>query len=323
MKRENNLYAKIIDMNNLRLAQKKARKGKGYQYGVRLFDRNPEKNLQQIHDQLKNKTYKTSPYKTFSIFEPKERLISSLPYIDRIVQHGAMNFLEKIFVNMFTADCYSCVKGRGIGGFYRNFRKALTDINATTYCLEIDITKFYPSIDHRIIKQQLRRKFKDQELLWLLDGIIDSAPGVPIGNYLSQYFANFYLTGFDHWIKEVLKVKYYFRYCDDIRILCETKEELHRVCIAIQEYLQEKLKLTIKPNYRVLPVLLGIDVIGYKFYRYYTLLRKSIKKNFARAMRRKCRSPMVISGYWGWAKWADTKHLFKKLTAWQQIQQAA
>lgn len=322
MKRENNLYGKIIEMDNLRLAERKARKGKGHQYGIRLFQRNPEKNLLEIQEKLINKTYKTSAYKVFPIYEPKERMISSLPYIDRIVQHGAMNFLERIFVNMFTADCYSCVKGKGIGGFRRNFRKALKDATGTTYCLEIDITKFYPSIDHRILKQQLRRKFKDNDLLWLLDGIIDSAPGVPIGNYLSQYFANFYLTGFDHWLKEVLKVKYYFRYCDDIRILCETKEELHRIRRAVQEYLGEKLKLTIKPNYRVFPVRLGIDVIGYVFYRFYTLLRKSIKKNFARAMRRKCRSPMVLSGYYGWAKWADTKHLIKKLTG-QEWKQAA
>jgi RNA-directed DNA polymerase len=83
----------------------------------------------------------------------------------------------------------------------------------------LDIKKFYPNIDHQILKQLLRRKFKDEDLLWLLDEIIDSAPGLPIGNYLSQYFANFYLTYFDHWIKEVKGVEYYFRYADDLVIL--------------------------------------------------------------------------------------------------------
>jgi len=314
MKRHNNIFDKIIKIDNILLAQKKARKGKEHQYGIQLFDRGSAANWFSVYFQLKNKTYKTSAYKNFKIYEPKERLISCLPYIDRIVHHMIMNVLEAIFVAMFTADTYSCIKGKGIVSFWRNFRKALRDIPGTKYCLEIDIVKFYPSIDHRILKKQLRRKFKDPDLLWLLDGIIDSAPGVPIGNYLSQYFANFYLTGFDHWIKEELGVKYYFRYSDDIRILCETKEDLHRFRIAIEQYLQQKLKLTIKPNYRVFPVELGVDVVGFKFFRYHTLLRKSIKQGFARAMSRKRRDNLSISGYWAWAKWADTKHLIKKLT---------
>lgn len=321
MKRINNLYAKIISMDNLVLAEKNARKGKGHQYGVQVFDRNPGANLLSIHEKLKNKTYTTSAYKTFRIFEPKERIISCLPYIDRIVHHAIMNELEKPFVDSFTADTYSCIKGRGIGGFRKNFRKALLNVPGTKYCLQIDIKKFYPSIDHRILKQQLRRKFKDEDLLWLLDGIIDSAPGVPIGNYLSQYFANFYLNGFDHWIKEVMGVKHYFRYCDDIRILCSTKEELHRLLGAIRNYFADKLKLELKPNYRIFPTILGIDVVGSVFFHYHTLLRKSIKQSFARAMTRKYISIQRIAAYWSWAKHANTKHLIKKL--WEKRKQAA
>jgi len=324
MKRHNNLYAKIIDLPNLELAEKRARKGKGNQYGVRLFDRDPKATLENLHDQLKNKTYKTSPYKTFTIFEPKERQISSLPYIDRIVQHAAMIHLEQIFVSSFTADTYSSIKGRGIGGFRRNFRKALRDIPGTKYCLKIDIKKFYPSITHRILKQQLRRKFKDNDLLELLDGIIDSAPGVPIGNYLSQYFANFYLNGFDHWLKETLGVKYYFRYCDDMRILSDSKEVLHDILTKIKEYLSSKLLLEVKSNYQVFPVEnTGVDVIGFVFHHYHTRLRKSIKQSFARTMANKHRNPLSIAAYWGWAKHADTKHLIKKLTAWKLQKQAA
>lgn len=320
MKRKNNFYTDIISMENLRLAEKKARKGKGHQYGVKLFDHHPEANLLSLHERLKNKTYKTSPYKTFTIYEPKERLISCLPYTDRIVHHAVMNLLEKVFIDMFTADTYSCIKGRGIGGFFRNFRKALQDVPGTQYCLQIDIKKFYPSITHRILKHQLRRKFKDQDLLWLLEGIIDSAPGVPIGNYLSQFFANFYLTGFDHWIKEVLGVKYYFRYSDDIRIMCATKEELHELLAKIKEYFKEILNLEVKSNYQIFSVdIRGVDVVGYRFFRYHTLLRKSIKQSFARAMARKHINLLSVAGHWGWAKHADTKHLIKKLTACNQI----
>lgn len=320
MKRLNNLYAKITSMDNLVLAEKKARKGKSHQYGVQVFDRDPAAALSAINEQLVNKSYSTSAYKTFTIYEPKERLISCLPYTDRIVHHAVMNELEKPFVDSFTADTYSCIKGRGIGGFRRNFMKALLDEPGTKYCLQIDIRKFYPSIDHGILKQQLSRKFKDQDLLWLLGGIIDSAPGIPIGNYLSQYFANFYLNGFDHWIKETMGVKYYFRYCDDIRILCSNKEELHQLLAAIKIYFQERLQLQVKPNHRIFPTALGVDVVGYVFFPHHTLLRKSIKQNFARAMATNY-SMATVAAYWSWAKHADTKHLMKKL--WQKPQLAA
>src|SRR5690606_15310200 len=146
----------------------------------------------------------------FKVFEPKERLVYRLPYFpDRITHHAIMNVLEPIFVANLTTDTYSCIKGRGIHACANAVKKALKDVPSTKYCLKLDITKFYPSVDHEILKALLRRKFKDQDLLELLDEIIDSAPGLPIGNYLSQYLANFYLSYFDHWIKEKKRVKYY------------------------------------------------------------------------------------------------------------------
>ena len=136
-----------------------------------------------------------------------------------------MNILEPIWINIFTKDTYSCIKNRGIHKLVNNLKKVLkSDPEGTKYCLKLDIKKFYPSINHDILKEIIRYKIKDEELLQVLDEIIDSAEGVPIGNYLSQFFANLYLAYFDHWIKEVLKVKYYFRYCDDITILGSNKE---------------------------------------------------------------------------------------------------
>jgi len=131
----------------------------------------------------------------------------------------------------------------------------------------------------------LRRKFKDKDLLWLLDEIIDSADGVPIGNFLSQFFSNYYLTFFDHWIKEQKSIKHYFRYADDIVILSNNKEYLHELLSEIREYFTVNLKLTIKSNYQVFPVASrGIDFVGYVHFHTHTLLRKSIKKRFARAL---------------------------------------
>lgn len=296
------------------LADIKARKGKAKQYGVILHDRTRGCNIIQLHNELKEKRYRNSEYSTFTIFEPKERLIFRLPYYpDRIVHWAVMLHLENMFVDCFTADTYSCIKGKGIHAATFGLQKALKDVAGTTYCLKLDIKKFYPTVDHAVLKSLLRRKIKDQDLLWLLDLIIDSADGLPIGNYLSQYFANFYLTYFDHWIKETKAVRYYFRYADDIVILAPTKEELHLLLSEIKEYLQANLKLTVKENYQVFPVQArGIDFVGYRSYHTHTILRKKIKQSFARMLVKR-KNPASIASYMGWAKHCKSKNLIQKL----------
>lgn len=314
MKRIGNLYQQICSIENLTLAAQKAGKGKSMQYGVKLFNRNPEANIMAIRKMLINKTYCTSEYDVFKIFETKEREIYRLPFFpDRIVHHAIMNVLEEIFVSVFTADTYSCIKKRGIHAAANAVAKSLKDVPGTKYCLKLDVKKFYPNIDHCILKQLIRKKIKDQDLLWLLDEIIDSAPGLPIGNYLSQYFANFYLTYFDHYIKEVLRVKYYSRYADDIVILSDNKIHLHQLLTEIKRYFSEQLKLTVKQNYQVFPVASrGIDFVGYRFYHEKILLRKSIKKNFARMLARH-KNNSSIASYMGWASHCNSRHLIKKL----------
>lgn len=285
---------------------------------MRIHDRNRDANIQALHEALVNKTFKTSRYHTFLIYEPKEREIYQLPYYpDRIVHHAIMNILEPIWMSVFTADTYSCIVGRGIHAIVRKLKVVLKDKDNTQYCLKLDIKKFYPSIDHDILKSIIRRKIKDNDLLTLLDSIIDSANGVPIGNYLSQYFANLYLAYFDHWIKETMKVKYYYRYADDIVILNSSKDELHGLFNDIQQYLNKNLKLKIKSNYQIFPVdVRGIDFVGYRFYHTHILLRKSIKKSFARAVKRAGKySKQVQSSYYGWAKHCNSKNLLKKLAA--------
>jgi len=321
MKRINNLYKQICSIENLELADDIARTGKSRQFGIIVHDRNREANIIKIREMLFNKTYKTSAYTVFKIYEPKERTISRLPYSpDRIVHHAVMNILEPIFVATFTADTYSCIKGKGIHSATRALRKALKNVEETTYCLKLDIRKFYPSVDHDILKNLLRRKIKDQDLLWLLDEVIDSAEGLPIGNYLSQYFANFYLTYFDHWLKEEIGVKYYFRYADDIVILSNDKQYLHNLLLKIRDYLRTRLKLDVKGNYQVFPVAArGIDFVGYPAYHTHVLLRKSIKKAFARAVANK-KGMATIAAYKGWAKHANCKHLIKKLLPNEEVQ---
>lgn len=261
--------------------------------------------------------YKTSQYKTFIIHKPKEREIFKLPYWpDRITHHAIMNVLEPIWKTVFISHTYSCIKGRGI-------KRAVDDIkhdlkkypNQTKYCLKLDIRKFYPSIDHDILKEIIRKKIKDTQLLKILDEIIDSSPGVPIGNYLSQYFANLYLTYFDHWVKEVCKVKFYYRYADDIVVLSDSKEFLHNCLIAFKFYLKYNLKLQIKPNYQVFPVdARGIDFLGYVFRHTHIRLRKSIKKRMFRA-----KKVQGVISYQGWLKPCNSTHLMWKLANKHQI----
>jgi retron-type reverse transcriptase len=325
MKRTGNLYDQICSLENLQLADEKARKGKLRSHGVIKHDRNREKNLIRLHELLKNGTFKTSAYDIFTIYEPKEREIYRLPYFpDRIVHHAVMNVLEPLWVSIFTADTYSCIKERGIHSAAQKVKKVLRENpKETKYCLKIDIRKFYPSIDHDILKQIIRRKIKDNRLLLLLDEIIDSADGVPIGNYLSQYFANLYLAYFDHWMKENKGIKYYFRYADDIVILHSDKKYLHQLFREMQAYLADNLKLQIKSNWQIFPVAArGIDFVGYVFYHTHTQLRKTIKQRLCRRLARINKYKTLteekfkqnICPWWGWAKYCDSRNLINKLS---------
>lgn len=329
MKRIGNLYEKIISLDNLRRADEKARRRKLRSYGVKVHDKNRDANILALHETLKNRTFTNSEYSTFTLHEPKERIISRLPYYpDRILHHAIMNILEPIWVSIFTKDTYSCIKGRGIHGAMRNVKRAIKDRENARYCLKLDIKKFYPSIDHDVLKSIIRRKIKCNSTLALLDTIIDSSDGVPIGNYLSQYFANLYLAYFDHWVKEEAGVKYYFRYADDMVFLARTKKELHALLSDIKEYFVG-LKLTLKGNEQVFPIAenradrhgRGLDFVGFVFYYYQTLMRKSIKQNFCRMAARLNKKRNItameykqkLCSWYGWAKVSDSKHLLKSI----------
>ena len=315
MRRLNNLYEQIISLENLRLADENARRGKRYSTGVKIHDLNRDNNIFNLHKMLVDETFTTSAYSVFTIYSPKQRTIYRLPYYpDRILHHALLNILEPIWLSVFTADTYSCIKGRGIMGTARAVRKALADVEGTTYCLKFDIRKFYETINHDVLKQIIAKKIKDRQVIRLINNIIDSSDGVPIGNYTSQYFANLYLAYFDHWLKEEKKVKYYFRYADDFVLLSHSKEELHHLFNEITAYIENKLKLEIKKNHQVFPVQArGIDFVGYRFWHTHTLLRKSIKKRFARSVARRGNNLQTQAAYWGWAKHCNSRNLLKKL----------
>ena len=321
MKRIGNIFERVCAPENLYLAYTKARKGKTKRYGVLLFEKNLDSNLRRLWEELMAGTYTTSEYEVFTITDPKERIVYRLPFRDRVVHHAIMNVLEPVWTSIFISNTYACIKGRGIHGTMRHLRRDLKDVSGTQYCLKLDIRKFYPSIDHAILKQIIRRKIKDVCLLQLLDGIIDSAPGVPIGNYLSQFFANLYLSYFDHWMKGQKRIRYYYRYADDVVVLTSDKASLHSLLDEVRQYLSEHLRLEVKGNHQVFPVAArGIDFVGYKFFHTHILLRKGIKKHLCRkaAALSKCDISQKEYGrqlapLLGWAKHCDSKHLLKKV----------
>lgn len=278
-------------MDNLILAHHNAKKGKGWYKEVKMVDEDPEHYLKKLQNMLINKTYQTSEYQTFIKHDSgKDREIFKLPYFpDRICQWAIMQIIEPYLLKHFTKDTYSAIPGRGIHQCLNRLSDAMNkDVPECQYCLKLDGKKFYPSINHTILKGKYRKLFKDPDLLWLIDEIIDSTPGdtgIPIGNYISQYSGNFYLSDFDHWIKEVKGVKYYFRYMDDIVIFGSSKEKLHKLKLEIEEYFKTELKLKIKENWQVFPTYKrGVDFVGYRTFMNYKLLRKSTCKQFKRKM---------------------------------------
>ena len=319
MRRYGNLYNKIYDLENIKLAHKKAKKGKSHYNEVRRIEENPDKYFRQIRNMLRYKTFRNSKYTIFKKMDKgKEREIFKLPYFpDRIIHHCIMNILEPIWMKIFIKDTYSSLKGRGIHKGIKRIKRALKDKEGTKYCLKLDIKKFYPSINHNILKYIIRKKIKDADLLWLLDEIIDSADGIPIGNYLSQYFGNLYLSYFDHWMKEYHKCKYYFRYCDDIIILDSNKKNLRELFKSLRYYLLSKILLIIKGSWQYFPIVnRGIDFLGYRFFYKYTLLRKCTSIRFKKKMKNICYYNInilsMIMSYFGWLKFANCYNLWKK-----------
>lgn len=322
MKRYGNLYAQICDINNLRLAAQNAASGKRRRSEVTAFFARLEENLEQLHRELTEKRYKTSPYDVFIKYEGKRREIYKLPFRDRVVHWAIMQVLEPIWTPQFTADTHACIKGRGMHSLLRKLREDLrNDPEGTAYCLKLDVRKFYPSIDHDKMKAVVRRKIKDPEVLWLLDGIIDSAPGVPIGNYISQYFANLYLSELDHLLKEVAGVRYYYRYADDMVLLAGDKPTLHGWLVLINDWLNVERHVDLKSNYQVFPVeSRGIDFVGYVTFHTHCLARKKNKQGLCRelAKLRKAGVPeaeimLLTASRAGFMLHCDSKHLFKVL----------
>lgn len=314
-KKLKNVYPLIYSNENLTLSQYTAQKGKGSRREIDNFNNNILENLDNLYDMLKNETYEPGEYRVKVIKDPKERTIMIAPfYPDRIIHHCIINVLGVFWQHLFIENTYACIKGRGTHKCMIDVHKALiSDKRGTKYCLKIDIRKFYDNVDHSALKRILRYRIADQSLLRLLDKIIDSngkEKGLPIGNFTSQYLANIYLCYFDHWMKEYMGVKYYYRYMDDIVVLDSSKERLHYILDMMGLYLATELKVEIKANWQIFPVDdRCIDYVGFKQNRYGIMLRKSILKRFYTKYE-KIRKHSNIKNI------EDMKHLFPSEYGW-------
>lgn len=281
----NNIYNKIYSFDNLHLAYLKARKNKRYKKEILRFSANLEENLIQLQNELMWQTYTPGKYHEFFVHDPKTRLILALPFRDRVIHHALCNVIEPIFEKTFIADSFACRKNKGtIAGVKRNEMFLLSQASrpGKVYCLKMDIRKFFYSIDHSILKKQIRRKIRDGRALKLIDVIINSTgnPGIPVGNLTSQLFANIYLNTVDHYVKEELRAKHYVRYMDDMIVLHGSKEQLWQWLGQTREFLKLQ-HLELNEKTAVFEADKGIDFLGYRQFMTYRILRKRVmQKNF-------------------------------------------
>lgn len=265
MKRIGNLYPDICTFQNLYQSAKQAQRGKRYKPNVLVFNYCLETELLQLLRELQDKSYCPGEYRTFHLTSPKSRLISAAPYRDRIVHHALCNVIVPIFDRTFIHRSYANRKGFGT---HKALRQFIQYSRCYKYILQCDIKKYFPSIDHLILKELIYRKIKCKDTLWLIDLIINNSnqqdpsieyfagdnlltpivrrKGLPIGNLTSQFFSNIYLNGLDHFILETLKIPYYLRYVDDFALFSNAKSLLQDARVNIEQYL-EQVRLKIHP----------------------------------------------------------------------------
>jgi len=244
------LFEDIYSMENLYHAWHKASRGKSAKPSILEFYRNLDQNLSSLAEELRTGSYRPGPYNRFLIKDPKERIIAASPVRDRVVQHALMNYYDPVFDRHLIHDTYACRIGKGT---HKAVLRAFHFAKGSRYFLKMDVRKYFDSVDHAALKTLLAGIVKDAAALRLFYLIIDSGDtfpdkGLPIGNLTSQYFANYYLSAFDHHFKERLHARRYIRYMDDILIFSDSANAIRDFYAAAVSYARDKLKLTLKPR---------------------------------------------------------------------------
>lgn len=320
MKRHGNLWNKITCPENLHLAYRRARQGKGWQRHVKWFERGVNGNLLRLQKLLCTHSFNTAQYKKKTIYEPKQRDIYVLPfYPDRIVQHALLQVIAPLWDATFIEQSYACRQGRGM---HQASQQTMQHVRRYKYFFKADISKFYPSINHDILMDIIKRKIKCKRTLALIENIVRSFKGntnVPIGNYTSQWFGNLYMNELDQKVRHEQKFNAYVRYCDDFVIFHDRKRALHQLKDWVKDFLHTRLALKFS-RWSIAPVAHGVDFVGYRHFKEKVLLRKSTARRAQKRMakllqklktckitREQFRSSIASTE--GWLKWANTYNL--------------
>ncbi len=285
MKRVGFLIEKIAERDNLLLAFYKAKRGKQYKKEVILFGNDLESNINKLQNEIINANVSVGKYHSFTITDPKKRNIYAASFDERVLHHAIMNVCHQYFERNFIYDTYATRIDKGV---YKALDKAIVASKKYKYVAKLDFKKYFDTIEHGILKEKLSKIFKDVKLLKIFSQIIDTyyvkeGEGIPIGNLTSQYFANYYLSSLDHYVKEELKIPIYIRYMDDMLLFENDKCKLKRSVNLIKKYSVEKLKLSLKT-----PIIKNtedmVSFLGYKIGRNIVLLNSRSRNRFRKKM---------------------------------------
>lgn len=311
-------YNDIISLENLLKAWKRFLGGKRSKVDVLEFEQNLMSNLIDLHNDLKNQTYIHGPYTQFIVTDPKKRLISKALVRDRVVHHLLYQELHSYFDDRFIHDSYSCRINKGTHKarqrFARYARKVSNNHTRTCWVLQCDISRFFDSIDHKVLIGILARQIQDRDLLNLLVGIIKSfetrpGRGLPLGNLTSQLLVNIYMNEFDQFMKHNLKTRYYIRYADDFVVLHQDKKFLEDTLKEMEIFLLEKLQLKLHPRkVSIGTYASGIDFLGWIHFLQHSVLRTKTKQRMFKKLAESA-DEARINSYLGMLKWGNTDKL--------------
>lgn len=293
------LFEKTFTLENLYEAFLIARKGKRKKLGTLRFEKNLGAELQALHDELQNGTYKPKPYTQFKVYEPKERIINAPAFRDLVVQHAIYKIIYPIFDKTFIDTSYACRKGGGTHKASVYTQKQLRKYSGELYFVKLDIRKFFYSIDRNILRKQFEKKIKDKRYVDLMCEFaqMNTDKGIPIGNLLSQIYALIYMNPVDHFIKRSIKCKSYVRYVDDFVLIGLTLEEAKEAQKLCEKFVQDELNLELS-HWHIQKIKRGINFVGYRTWKKIKFVRKHSMYKMKRAIKkRKIESIISLIGH--------------------------
>lgn len=312
--RHKQLIEAIADPGNLRLAYHRTMKNKRMTWGYLNFKEYDQHQLRLIRAELLEGRYQIGPYREFTIFEPKARLISALGFRDRLVQHALCNIIGPIFEKALLPYTFACRPGKGTHAGVRHVQARLRKTRATHF-LKTDFRRFFPSIDHRVLHQLIEKKIGCSKTLTLLREIIPiEGHGLPIGSLTSQLFANVYGGVVDRFLHFELNARHWARYMDDIVVLGHDPETLRVWFERLSAFSESALGLSIS-KWQIASVSRGINFLGYRIWPTHKLLRPDSVIRAKRKIRQALahqdhdRLNQFLVAWSGHARWADTHHL--------------